>query len=219
MQTSPPALKVYAVIPAAGHSRRMGQPKLMLPLGGQTVLARLLTALELPEIICRAVVLRADDTALREEALRWGAQVVCPVVDPPDMRASVQAGLAWIQATYQPVADDAWLLMPADHPLLERSVLAQLVQHFARLRPLALVPTYEGRRGHPLLARWETVQELGTLPAEVGLNVWLRQHADQIVECPVESATILCDLDTPADYARLLQQSAVTPTGLGQRDD
>lgn len=218
MQTSSPALKVYAVIPAAGHSRRMGQPKLLLPLGGQTVLARLLTALELPEIICRAVVLRADDTALREEAQRWGAQVVCPAVDPPDMRASVEAGLAWIQATYQPADDAAWLLMPADHPLLERSLLAQLVQHFARLRPLGLVPTYAGRRGHPLLARWETVQELRTLPAEVGLNVWLRQRLDQIVEYPVESQAILCDLDTPDDYARLLRLYGATPLEPGEQD-
>lgn len=218
MQASSPALKVYAVIPAAGHSRRMGQPKLLLPVGGQTVLARLLTALELPEILCRAVVLRADDTPLREEALRWGAQVVCPAVDPPDMRASVEAGLAWIRATYQPADDDAWLLMPADHPLLDRSLMARLVQHFARRRPLGLVPTHEGRRGHPLLARWETVQTLRTLPAEVGLNVWLRQHVDQIVEYPVESAAILCDLDTPADYARLREQYGETPTERGKGD-
>ena len=36
----------FALIPAAGRSRRMGTPKLLLDVGGQTVLARLLAALE-----------------------------------------------------------------------------------------------------------------------------------------------------------------------------
>uniref|UniRef100_A0A7C4LN32 Nucleotidyltransferase family protein n=1 Tax=Schlesneria paludicola TaxID=360056 RepID=A0A7C4LN32_9PLAN len=211
--TSPlPALRVFAVIPAAGRSRRMGQPKLLLPLGGRTILAHVLAALDLPEVVCRAVILRSDDAALRAEAVRCRANVIIPPRDPPDMRASVECGLAWIQAAQQPADHDAWLLLPADHPLLDRGVLAHLLDHFSRFRPAFLVPTFRGRRGHPLLARWDTVPELRSLPPDVGLNHLLRQRAGDVRELAVESPTVLCDLDTPEDYARLLRQFDAPPT-------
>jgi molybdenum cofactor cytidylyltransferase len=196
-------MRVFAVVPAAGHSRRMGQPKLLLPLGGRTVMARLLEALEQPEIAVRAVVMRSDDVELRTEVERCGGLPICPAINPPDMRASVQAALAWIRDTQSPAEDDAWLLIPADHPVLERAVIADLVATFQARRPRFLVPVHEGRRGHPLLARWETVTDVFQLPRDAGLNRLLRERADELLEAPVEAAAVLCDLDTPEDYQRL----------------
>lgn len=181
----------------------MGQPKLLLPLGGRTVMARLLEALEQPEIAVRAVVMRSDDVELRTEVERCGGLPICPAINPPDMRASVQAALAWIRDTQSPAEDDAWLLIPADHPVLERAVIADLVATFQARRPRFLVPVHEGRRGHPLLARWETVADVFQLPRDAGLNRLLRERADELLEAPVEAAAVLCDLDTPEDYQRL----------------
>jgi molybdenum cofactor cytidylyltransferase len=199
-------MRVFAAIPAAGHSRRMGQPKLLLSLNGQTVIARLLAALELPAVVAKVVVLRRDDTALRTEVERAGGTPVCPPVDPADMRSSVEAAFAWIQATHHPADDDAWLLAPADHPVLDRDVIATLIRAFETERPRFLVPTCEGRRGHPLLARWDTVPDVLALPKDSGLNALLHRRPDEVRELPVNTATVLCDLDTPEDYERLLSQ-------------
>ena len=201
-------MRVFAVIPAAGHSRRMGQPKLLLPLGAQTVIARLLDSLELPEIVAKVVVLRADDLALRDEVDRAGGWPVCPAVDPPDMRASIEAGLLWIEQSQQPANDDAWLLVPGDHPVLDRGVIAELIGAFERVRPRFLVPTYQGNRGHPLLANWETVKDVRSLLSNAGLNALLRDQSSDVHEQPVNTATVLCDLDTPEDYERLCAQFA-----------
>ncbi|MDZ4684148.1 MAG: nucleotidyltransferase family protein [Planctomycetaceae bacterium] len=195
--------RLFAVIPAAGFSRRMGQPKLLLPLGGKTVIARLLEALALPENVATAVVMRRDDAALREEVARYGGWPVSPDVDPPDMRTSVEFGLQSVSERFSPHATDAWLMLPADHPVLDRAVLSELIAVWRRDRPRFLVPTYHGRRGHPLIARWDAVPLIQALPADQGLNRLLRDHADEVVSVPVENPGVLTDLDSPEDYERL----------------
>lgn len=201
-------MRTFAVIPAAGHSRRMGRPKLLLPLGDRTIIARLLAALDMPGMAARVAVMRRSDDALRTEVERCGGIVVSPAIDPPDMRSSVQAALEWIRDTFHPAAADAWLLAPADHPVLDRDVVTALLTAFESQRPRLLVPTCDGRRGHPLMARWDTVSDVFALPRDVGLNQLLRAHAAEVCELPVESRSVLCDLDTPEDYERLVRELA-----------
>jgi molybdenum cofactor cytidylyltransferase len=195
--------RLFAVIPAAGHSRRMGQPKLLLPLGGQTVIARLLAALAHSEIVAIAVVVRRDDVTLADEVARHGGWVVTPDVDPPDMRASVECGLRAIGDRFRPTAEDGWLMLPADHPVLDRDVLSALIGRWRTERPRFLRPLHDGRRGHPLIARWDTVPLIAALPSDQGLNRLLRDHAAEVVAMPVDSPGVLTDLDSPADYERL----------------
>jgi molybdenum cofactor cytidylyltransferase len=66
-----------------------------------------------------------------------------------------------------------------------------------------LVPTFAGQRGHPTLFAWRHMDAIRRLPQEQGLNSYLRSHAEVLLEVPVKSSSILHDLDTPADYARL----------------
>jgi molybdenum cofactor cytidylyltransferase len=122
------------------------------------------------------------------------------------MRATVEEGLRWLEENRQPTDDDSWLLVPADHPVLDAAVIRQLLQA-RRERPemSIIVPTHQGRRGHPTLISWQHVAGIRRLPAGQGLNVYLRQHANETMELPVESPSILLDLDTPEDYERLRQ--------------
>lgn len=198
-----PPPRLFAVIPAAGLSLRMGRPKLLLPLGGMTVIARLLAALARPEIVAIAVVIRRDDVALREEVERHGGWAVTPDDDPPDMRASVECGLRAIQDRFQPQPVDGWLMLPADHPVLDYDALTKLIVRWTAQRPRFLRPVHAGRNGHPLIARWDVVPEIAPLPPEQGLNQLLRQFADEVVAVPVDSPGVLVDLDSPADYERL----------------
>lgn len=197
--------RLYAIIPAAGHSRRMGTPKLLLPLGGRTVLSRLLDALDRPGIAWRYVVVRPDDDALAREAEGHGTTVVRPDVAPPDMRASVQAALDFIEARHSPAPDDGWLLVPADHPVLDGAVIDALVTEWRTAADDCeiLVPVCGGRRGHPTLFRWRLAATVRDLPADAGINRLLHDRAAKVRELPIENEAVLCDLDTPEDYAAL----------------
>ena len=195
----------FALLPAAGASRRMGRPKLSLPLGDTTVLGQVVRTLRqagIEHVIVVANVATAPEVSLIAEAS--GAEVCRLYADTPDMRATVEEGLRWLETRFHPQPDDDWLLVPADHPALDAVVVRQLcVARATHPNCSVVVPTFEGRRGHPTLISWKHVEGIRAHPAGQGLNRYLRLHQGETLELPVTSADVLCDLDTPEDYERL----------------
>ncbi|MGQ0635693.1 MAG: nucleotidyltransferase family protein [Planctomycetaceae bacterium] len=203
--------RLFAVIPAAGLSRRMGRPKLLLPWGERTVIAQVLSVLARPEISRRLVVIRAADTVLRAAVLHGGGEVLIPTTDPPEMRDSVEFALKFIGERCAPQDHDGWLLAPADHPLLDAAPLAELLARWSRGDCRILVPTWHGRRGHPVLFRWELAAQVASLPKDCGINALVREQPSEVVELQVGSPAVISDLDTPEDYERLLRDRQGKP--------
>ncbi len=199
-----------AIIPAAGHSRRMGQPKLALPLGDTTVLEHVVAALRAGGASPVLVVVGPHVADLAILAERAGGTVLQLSEETPEMRVTVEQGLLWIEDHCTPDPADDWLLVPADHPALDAGVVRRLVAARAEFPEHSiLIPTFEARRGHPALITWKTVPALRALPAGQGLNAFFRQHPSEVAEVPVDTASILLDLDTPEDYERLLCEYAL----------
>ncbi len=186
----------FAIIPACGHSRRMGRPKLSLPLGDRSVIECVVAALRDGGADVALVVIGPHVPELEPLAVAAGATVLALPEPTADMRATVEAGLAWIGGRYRPAPDDPWLLAPGDHPALSPGVVRQLLDAGA---PIA-VPVFEGRRGHPLLLRWRHADDIRAIPADQGVNTLLRRHA--VREVAVSEVGAVADLDTPEDYAR-----------------
>ncbi len=185
----------------------MGRPKLSLPLGNRTVLDHVLAALRGAGIDQTLVIIGPHVAALGEIARAAGAQVLQLAAETPDMRTTVEHGLRWLEAHFQPLPDDTWLLVPADHPTLNAEVV-RLLHDSRESHPdhSIFVPTCGGRRGHPTLFTWKHATGIFAHPADEGLNTYVRAHADQALEVPVSDPDILCDLDTPEDYERLRQR-------------
>jgi molybdenum cofactor cytidylyltransferase len=196
--------RTFGLIPAAGKSRRMGQPKLALPLGGRTVLECVVAAIQQASVVHVVVVVGPGGDALAALARTAGADVLQLTEDTAEMRQTIQRGLDWLESRFQPRDDDGWLLLPADHPCVDAGVVGQLLQARARHPQRSIfVPTYRQKRGHPPWIGWNHVREIRALPRDVGLNAYVRQHGAQTLEVPVETEAVLWDLDTPEDYRRL----------------
>ena len=191
---------IAAVVPAAGAGTRMGRPKLTLPVGGRPVIERVVTALREGGADPVLVVTGPHDPAVGPLARAAGAEVCDLPVLTPDMRATVEHGLLWLAENRHPKVDDAWLLAPADFPLLDAAVVRQLCEAYGK-GPAGsiLVPTYARRRGHPVLIGWKHVAAIAALPPGVGVNAYLRDRAET-TEVPVEGDGGILDLDTPEDY-------------------
>jgi molybdenum cofactor cytidylyltransferase len=196
---------LFAILPAGGHSTRMGRPKLALPLGDRTVLDHVIAALRAANVDDILVVLGPHVVELRPLAESAGAHVHVLAEATPDMRTTVEHGLRWLEDRFHPSRDDSWLLVPADHPTLRSEVIRRLIDAQNRHPQRSIfVPTYQAKRGHPTLIAWSHVQGIRALPADVGINTYLRQQVDNTLELAVDSAEILLDLDTPEDYERLI---------------
>jgi molybdenum cofactor cytidylyltransferase len=199
--------RTFAVIPAAGHSRRMGRPKLALPLGERTVLEHVVTALRQAGVELVLVVIGPHVPELAPLAERAGARVLALPEATPEMRATVEAGLYWLEEQVHPVPDERWLLVPADHPCVDPGVV-RLLREAADRQPerSIFIPTHAGRRGHPASIAWKHVASIRAFERGQGLNAYLRTQAAETVEVPVAMPSICWDLDTMEDYHALLQR-------------
>ena len=204
--------RLFALIPAAGRSRRMGTSKLLLPWRDSTVIEQLLETLTRPDIAAVTIVMRPDDHELRNVVQRTSALTVIPKHDPPQMRDSIELGLRAIRERFSPSDDDGWLLIPADHPLIEAVVLDGLMDRWSLGDCDALLPTIGQRRGHPTLLRWSLAACIEQLPPDVGVNALLRSSPGLVTEWPTNRESVLADLDTPEDYSYWQQRLASEPT-------
>lgn len=202
-------MKTTALLLAAGDSERMGTPKALLPWGGRPLLAHQLAALQKSRVEECIVVLGRDAERLRSlvrPILRPGWKTR-PVVNPrPDdgKSASIRTGLA---ALSRP--PDAILIAAVDQPL-EPRLLDALIDAAARewrapvdgwpLRRI-VIPTFDGRRGHPPLFHGTLLPELlGVSEATEGLKRVIRRIPERVLEMPWERSEILLNLNTPAEY-------------------
>jgi molybdenum cofactor cytidylyltransferase len=200
-------VKITVIILAAGLSRRMGQPKMLLPWGETTVLGqvvRLLTdsvadsrrKVEILVITGGArELVEAEVARLAAEGLPVRA-VFNPAHEAGEMMSSVRVGLA----ASGPEAEFA-LIALGDQPQLSlqsaREVVSAANQAGARL----VLPSYQMRRGHPWLVHRDLWPAL--IAAETG-RAFLRAHETEIFYVEADE-TVLKDLDTPEDYRGGLQ--------------
>jgi len=204
-------MRAFAIIPAAGGSRRMGRSKLRLawpgptvsdgPSEGETILESLLRAWSRSRVERIVVVGRADDGWMRGTARRMGAAFVAPDAPPPEMKDSILAGVRFLESAERPEERDAWLVAPADMPRLPSSVIDRLIAAYAARGASVVQPSIEGRRGHPVLLAWRLAADLDQLPPGEGLSSLIRRHA--VHELPCDDPAILDDVDTPEDYERI----------------
>ncbi|MDB5385713.1 MAG: nboR [Planctomycetaceae bacterium] len=189
------------VIPAAGLSRRMGCPKLLLPWGESTVIETLIRELQLAGIQQIVIVLRQSDTNLRQTIRNLDVIAVTPELDPPDMRSSIELGLQHIHSNW--TCEGGWFLIPADHPLVTAATIKTLRAEWRPEVPQILIPTFGGQRGHPTLFSWNFASEVNQTPPKNGVNWLVRNRSSAICEVHVDDAGVTADMDSPEDYARL----------------
>jgi molybdenum cofactor cytidylyltransferase len=200
---------ITAIVLAAGLSTRMGQVKQLLPYGEHTVVEQVVSTL-LASPVDEVLVVTGHQRAAVEAALaRWPVRTVFnPCYADQEMLASVQAGLRAASAGSQPAlrSPGAALLAVGDMPAIRADVVAQLVQAYrAAGDDRVFIPSYRMRAGHPVLVPRPYWPAILALPAGDSLRSALRAQAACIQWVVVDSATVLRDMDTPADYERELR--------------
>ena len=190
-----------AVILAAGQSQRMGESKLLLPLKQKPLLHWVLQSVldsQVDEVIC---IVRNLDEIYRQ----------VPVSDPRlfwlvnyaadrGQSTSVVAGL-W---AVHPESDGA-LFIVGDQPLLRSELVDALIERFSKTDALVVAPSHNGQTRNPVLFRRSLFGELVYLTGDRGGRGLIEKYRTQteLVDWPDESPFL--DVDTPADYERLLQ--------------
>lgn len=197
-------LRVAAVVLAAGKSQRMGRNKLLLKLGGRTVLDRVLSSFEASRVEEVYVVLghRPEDLVPLVEA--HSAEAVLNPDYEEGMTSSFKAGLSRVSV-------DAAFLCLGDQVVLDPVLMDRMIDAM-EVHPEALIvsPVYEGRRGHPVLFRDALFPEVMALGREDTMKDVVDGHGDRHMEVKGDVWCTL-DMDTPEDYEMIRERLDAEP--------
>jgi molybdenum cofactor cytidylyltransferase len=186
---------IWAVVLAAGESRRMGTQKLLLPFGERTVVEAVVAAALGSRADRVMAVLGADAGKVRRKLETSGVAFTVNEDYTRGMLSSVQAGFKALGKDAE-----AAVVMLGDQPFLPAKVVDAVVGAYRASGKGIVIPVFRGRRGHPVLVDMKyRVEVLGLDPAD-GLRQLVRAHPGDVHEVEVDDANILRDLDTPEDY-------------------
>ena len=191
---------IAAVLLAAGESRRMGRPKLTLPWGaGGSLIAQVVSRFREAGADPLLVVTGADRQAVERALDDSGAHCLFnPNYRQGEMLSSIKVGLGRLLDGDA----EATLVAPADLPSLTVETLRSLLDHRRRSGADLIVPSYQMRRGHPVLIGRPQWQDVLELKEGETLRNFLRRKADQIDYVVVDDPGVIQDLDTLEDYER-----------------
>jgi molybdenum cofactor cytidylyltransferase len=192
--------RTIGVILAAGRSRRMGRNKLLLPWpgrdGASTVIAAAFDSIPADEMI---VVVGDSGSELVDALGQRTFDIVNADSDAP-MFESIRAGL---QAASAADPDASIILLPGDHPAVQRETVEGLLAVASAHPTLAILPAYGGRGGHPALIPASVRDQVIEYGGDQGLKGFWRFRSLLALRVEVSDPGVLNDIDIPEDYERL----------------
>jgi molybdenum cofactor cytidylyltransferase len=190
-----------AVILSGGASRRMGSPKALVSYQGRPFLEHLLSVTNHPAIGMRRVVLGPDAEAISQGIALAPEEIVINHAWENGQLSSIHVALRSL-----PPDTDGILLCPVDHPLISASLVGNLIDVFFKERPPVVVPSYRGRRGHPVIFAAATYDELLKAPMDQGARAVVWAHKGEVQEVSTTEEGCVLNLNDPNAVARLENQ-------------
>jgi molybdenum cofactor cytidylyltransferase len=190
--------RVTAVVLAAGESVRMGEVKQLLPWGESTVLGATLSSLKSSGVHDIAVVTGYEAEKIEKIGKEHGVSTVYnPDYSDGEMLSSLKVAIRSL-----PKNREAVLVVLADQPMVDSETIDQILIAFWQGGGELIAPTYKGKRGNPVLIGRQYFPDLLKLPRGRAPRDMLSQKADMLLLIPVNTPTVLADLDSPQDYER-----------------
>ncbi|MGF1610337.1 MAG: NTP transferase domain-containing protein [Kiloniellales bacterium] len=197
---APRAPSIAAVVLAAGRSTRMGPVnKLLADVAGAPMVRRVAEAV----LASRAepVVVVTGHNRDKVEAALTGLGVT--TVHNSDYAAglstSLHRGLAAV-----PAEADGVVVCLGDMPRVSPAVIDRLIAAFNPVEGRAIcVPTWQGKRGNPVLLARRFFAEIQAVAGDVGAKALIGEYPEVVAEVPMPDDAVLTDIDTPEMLAAL----------------
>ena len=193
---------IVAVLLSAGESSRMGAPKALLQIDGETFIERIVTALHNGGLERIVVVLGFNAEKMRREIERLPVEIVVNPDYQQGQLSSLHAAVRHLQAD---TSCDGMLVHLVDHPYIDPVLVRAMLQCFNDSKKLIVVPRHQGKRGHPVIFARALFTELLDAPVDQGAKAVVNAHRDETLEIDTEDVGITLDIDTPELYRQYVK--------------
>jgi molybdenum cofactor cytidylyltransferase len=190
---------ISAILLGAGKSKRMGVDKLSRPWGRKTVLEHCFETLLRSKVEEVVVVLNLRKKGIKDLFLRPRVKIVMNPYSKKGMSTSIRRGLQMIHPYSQGI-----LIALGDQPYLKARTINALIRAFSQRKEGIILPSFQGRMGHPVIFDQKYKKELLSLKGDVGGRSIIERHPEDVRRVPVKSAGVVKDIDTWQDYKKAL---------------
>jgi molybdenum cofactor cytidylyltransferase len=191
-------MKISTIILAAGESSRLGQAKQLLIYKNQTLIERMISIVTAMDFEKNIIVLGAFANEIKSVLPAAKVEIVVNENWKEGMSSSLQKGLESTENS------DAILVLLSDQPFVNTALIKEIIAK-AKNTDFSIIATkYNDILGVPALFKQSVFEELKNLNATVGAKKIIKKYAknNQVAFVAFEKAAI--DIDTMADYERLL---------------
>ncbi|MCL5019231.1 MAG: nucleotidyltransferase family protein [Patescibacteria group bacterium] len=187
---------IAGLILAAGESRRMQSPKSLLPIENKTFIEHIIDILQKGCADPVVVILGHNADQIQKAAKLSGTIILNNPDYPLGQLTSIQCGVKHLMKL--PVV--GVLICPVDCPLISASLIQRLIHESEKNEREIIIPTYEGRRGHPGLFMKSRFQDILDAPLNQGARWVIQRHPEEIKEMATEEEGVILNINTPDDY-------------------
>ena len=185
----------WAIILAAGSSRRMGSQKLVLSYGESTIIETVIDNVLQSHVDQVLVVLGANHKKVRGAIGNRPVQFCYNQDHEKGMLSSVICGIRNL-----PEDAGSVLIFLGDQPGIPAAVTNKVIEAYNENLKGIVIPVHNHRRGHPLLVDMKYRKKMESIDLEEGLRKLRHQFPEDVLEIEVDEAGILVDIDTREDY-------------------
>ena len=188
---------VAAILLGAGESKRMGTDKLSLPWGKKTVLEHCFETLLQSKVRELVIVLSVRNKGIKNLFQRKKVKIVVNPHSKRGMSTSIRRGLRAIHPS-----SDGILISLGDQPFLKARTINTLIRAFDQGKGGIIVPSFRGRKGHPVIFHRRYKKELLNLRGDIGGRFLIERHPEEVRVVPIKSEGVVKDVDTWQDYEK-----------------
>ena len=195
--------RVFAIVPAAGRSRRMAGAKQLLDVAGRPMLLAVLEPLAAARVAGvvlvthHAIATRLDLTDLADVWLASNEDESSEMID------SIRIGLRTWRDRAEIADRDGLLVCPADHPGITTDDFNTCLTAFCEAPDRIIIATRAGGHGHPIIFPVGLSAFVESQACDDGLHALPRAFAERVLFVECQSEGVTRDIDTPRDYDRL----------------
>lgn len=194
-------LKIGAVVLAAGESKRMGFPKMLLPFNGKPILSVVLKTVIDSGINYIIVVLGHKSEKLIPLVESTTADYCINHNFQNGMLSSVICGIRHCRQQA-----DAIMIFSGDQPLITVDAINLLIDSYKKTDKEIIIPVFDGKRGHPVLIGSTLIGEIEKLDPEIGLRGLSQEYSYEVLEVVSNDQGIIKDFDTYEEYLNEINQ-------------
>lgn len=187
---------ITGIIMASGFSRRMNRNKLLLNLGNEAIIERVIKAAKNSAIDEIIVVYNNED--VRKLAQKHGVKTVFNNRPDKGQSESMKIGISSACSQTQ-----GYMFIVGDQPFLDSNTINTLIKFFKKESCYIVAPTYNGKRGNPVIFSSQLREKLLEVKGDKGGRQVIDEYIKQTKFISIDNKDIGLDIDTWEEYQQL----------------